>query len=81
MVHVDGDYFLALGDMNDASGFGQGQRLGAALFMFARIQDGFGFDGVLLKEPLSSLARRSTLAMIHPINLGRHARAPFDGKK
>jgi hypothetical protein len=71
LLHVEGDDLLAAGHVNRVRGLRQGKRLGSALSFFAGVGDSLDLDRVLLKEPLSSLARRSALAVIHPIDV-RH---------
>jgi hypothetical protein len=72
-VHVKRDDLLALRDDNSFNAFCQGQRQAAPFFLLRGV--GAFTDGMrrLLKEPLSFLAGRSTLAMVHPVDFHRHA--------
>jgi hypothetical protein len=79
VVHVDRHDLLSLGDVNGASGPGQGQRFRPALPKFAGIGAGLNRYLILLKEPLSFFARRSALAVIHPVNRLGHADSPSVG--
>ena len=72
LPHVERDELLPLGDVNDMRRLRQRKRFGPPLPFFARVGYRFDFHGVLLKEPLSFLARRSVLAMVHPIDLAWH---------
>jgi hypothetical protein len=72
LLHVKRYDLLSLGDMNDVGGFRQRKRLGSAFLFLVRIDRCLDFYLVLLKEPLSFLARRSAIAVIHPINIRRH---------
>jgi hypothetical protein len=71
--HVEGDDFFAAGDDDSADGFGELQRLVAAALVLAGVED-LGRRGVVvrLKEPLSFLAPRSALAVVHPVDALRH---------
>jgi hypothetical protein len=67
--------------MNDARGLRQCERLGFALLLLVGIDHGGRFDVVLLKEPLSFLARRSALAVVHPVDRVGHCKTPSYFKK
>src|SRR5258708_1037099 len=72
LLHVESDDLLAARDVNRVRRPRQRERLGPALLLLAGIGGVFDLDRVLLKEPLSPLARRSALAVIHPIDGMRH---------
>ena len=78
-LHVEADYLLALGHDDLVRCLGKGQRLFLAAPLLAGTDFIADLQRVLLKEPLSPLAARSPLAVIHPVNLGTHM--PLTNKK
>src|SRR5262245_1924619 len=81
-LHVEGDDFLAPGDDHGAHSLRQGEGLDAATAVFGRVED-LNWNCVMmrLKEPLSFLAARSALAMIHPVDDWSHKPPPLSGRK
>lgn len=70
--HIEGDYLFASGDDHSIRASGQVDCLLLPAFLLPGVGKFLHPQVAILKVPLSPLAARSSLAVVKPIDVGRH---------